>query len=246
MIILEADCVAKAYGSRQVLSSASLRAHAGSVTALCGRNGAGKSTLMGIAAGWTRADQGIVRMDGTLVPRPGLPALARRGLFFLRDRELLTPGVPVRRQLEAVARSAGVAADIPALAETLGIGRQLDLTPPRLSGGETRRAEIALVLVRRPRCLLADEPFRGISPLDIEAIVQALRGLAAGGAAVVISGHEVGALLDAADRVVWCVGGSTREFASASAAREDWQFRQEYLGDVPGVISQSISGALNA
>src|SRR5690606_2182621 len=219
---------------------------AGSVTALCGRNGAGKSTLMGIAAGWTRADQGIVRMDGTLVPRPSLPALARRGLFFLRDRDLLAPGIPVRRQLEAVARSAGHMADIPALAEALGIGGQLDLTPPRLSGGETRRTEIALALARRPRCLLADEPFRGISPLDIEAIVQALRELADSGAAVVVAGHEVGVLLDTADHVVWCAGGSTREFASASAAREDWQFRQEYLGDVPSVISQSISGALNA
>ena len=111
-------------------------------------------------------------------------------------------------------------------------GVDLDLVPPRLSGGETRRAEIVLACVRRPRCLLADEPFRGISPLDAEAIAAALRNLAARGCAIVISGHEIHALLDLADVVAWCSEGTTVEFPSAAAARADWRFQRDYLGSL--------------
>ncbi len=64
--VLEADCVAKSYGARRVLTSGSLRAVAGEVRVLLGRNGAGKSTLMKIAAGCVQPDSGSVRES---VPR---------------------------------------------------------------------------------------------------------------------------------------------------------------------------------
>jgi ABC-type multidrug transport system ATPase subunit len=231
MPFLEADTIGKAYRGTPVLTTASLRAYRGAITALCGRNGAGKSTLLAIAAGWRQADTGVVRLDGVTWLRPSLPMLAELGVFYLPDRAILSPGIPVGRQLAAVRRRFRSEADIDAVAETLGISSCLDLTPPRLSGGETRRAEIALACVRRPRCLLADEPYRGTSPLDAEAITRALRRLAADGSAIVITGHEVGMLFDAADTVAWCAGGTTREFPSAAAAREDWRFQRDYLGE---------------
>ena len=62
MYALVADCVSKAFGSRRVLMSASLRAKAGEVRAIFGRNGEGKSTLLKIAVGWMQPDSGTVRM----------------------------------------------------------------------------------------------------------------------------------------------------------------------------------------
>ena len=49
--LLTADSVAKSYGSRRILSSATLRAEVGQLRVLFGRNGIGKSTLLKIAAG---------------------------------------------------------------------------------------------------------------------------------------------------------------------------------------------------
>lgn len=230
MVLLEADSIGKSYGGRRVLTSASLRAPAGSVTALFGRNGAGKSTLLSIAAGWRAGDTGVVHFDGVSYLRPHLAILADRGLFYLPDRGILSPGIRLREQLEVVRRRYGTNADIDALACELDIGHRLSALPPSLSGGESRRAEVALALVRAPRCLLADEPYRGISPLDAECLTRAFRGLATAGCAVVVSGHETEALLDAADRVVWCTGGTTCEYSSAAAARSDWRFQQDYLG----------------
>jgi ABC-type multidrug transport system ATPase subunit len=230
MALLEADAIGKSYGPRRVLAAASLRAYPGAITALCGRNGSGKSTLLGIAAGWRRADTGTLHFDGRTWLRPRLPALAERGMFYLPDRAILAPAVPLGRQLEVVERRFGSPGAAAAVAASLGLGSCLGLLPPRLSGGETRRAELALACVRRPRCLLADEPFRGISPLDTEAIVEALRALARGGCAIVVTGHEIAVLLELADTVTWCVEGTTVQFPSVAAARDDWRFQRDYLG----------------
>ena len=242
MTLLEADAIGKRYGSRRVLAAASLRAYPGAITVLCGRNGSGKSTLLAIAAGWRRADTGSVHFDGETHLHPRLPALARRGLFYLPDRAILSPGIAVGKQLGAVERRFGRAGTAASVAASLGLSAQLDLLPPRLSGGETRRVEIALACIRGPRCLLADEPFRGLSPLDAEAIATALRDLAARGCAIVTTGHEIHTLLDLADAVTWCSDGTTVEFPSAAAALADWRFQRDYLG----VLEQHVPPAASA
>jgi ABC-type multidrug transport system ATPase subunit len=228
--LLEADGIAKSFGERRVLTSAALRAEAGAVTGLLGRNGAGKSTLLKVVAGWIAPDAGRIRLGDAMHFRPTPAALAECGLFYLPDRALFSPAIPVLAQLEAVGRRFGTAHLIGEAAERLGVAERIHLRPVRLSGGEERRAEVAAALVRRPRCLLADEPYRGISPLDAERLTAAFRALAAGGCAVVVTGHEVRTLLDLVDRVVWCTSGTTHHYPSPAAALDDWQFQRGYLG----------------
>lgn len=199
------------------------------VTGLFGRNGAGKTTLLEIAAGWRSADTGIIKFDGEAYLRPRLPVLARRGLFYLPSRDILSPGMPLERQLQAMARKFSTHARLETAVERLGIASLLGITPSRLSGGELRRAEVALAMVRGPTCLLADEPFRGIAPVDAEQLAEVLRELAREGCAVVISGHEVEITLAASDRVTWCGNGTTYEYESADAARNDERFQARYL-----------------
>lgn len=227
--LLCADCVGKSYRGQRILSSASLRAVPGELRALFGRNGAGKSTLLRIAAGLDEPDTGHVRWDGEALTRASLPALARRGLFYLPDHDLLSDAFTVRRQLEMIrGRYAGASPDD--AARRTGVEVHLDKRPGALSGGELRRAELAAVLVRQPRCLLADEPYRGIAPKDAEVLTGVFRELAASGVAVVVTGHEVPTLLAAADHVTWCVSGTTYELGAPDLAARDERFRREYLG----------------
>jgi ABC-type multidrug transport system ATPase subunit len=198
---LIAESVGKSYGQTKVLSSARLEAHPGTLTFVVGRNGSGKSTLLKIAAGVLEPDHGLIRYHGEILIRPRLHRLARLGLFYLPDREILSPSFSVRSQLEMMySRFGGAGPD--GVVKDLGISSLVDRVPWRLSGGERRRAELALALVRGPACLIADEPLRGIDPKDREDLVLVLRRLAVGGTAVVVSGHEVQALMEAADEVV--------------------------------------------
>lgn len=230
MIVLELDSVGKSFGGRRILTSATLRAEAGSVTTLLGRNGAGKSTLLAIAAGVIRADYGRIVFRERMWERPTLTALACEGLFFLPARELLIPTMLVGAQLDLVTRTFGTTPD-GALLDQLRVQDLRARRPLTLSGGERRRAEVAVAVCRTPVCLLADEPLRDLAPLDAECCADALRALARAGCAVVVTGHEVGPLLQIADRVVWCTDGTTYELGTPATAAEHWAFRRGYLAD---------------
>jgi len=230
--ILTADCVGKAFGGRRVLTSATLRAVPGELRVLFGRNGAGKSTLLKIAAGLLRPDTGVVHFHGRSYLKVSLRRLAARGLFYLPDHDLLSPAFTVRRQLEMTERRfAGVAAF--EAAAQLGVEHAIDRRPFKLSTGERRRAELAAALVRRPICLLADEPFRNIEPKDTNDIADGLRRIARAGAAVVVTGHETTTLLAAADHVAWCTNGTTYELGPPAIAVQHERFAREYLGVPP-------------
>lgn len=114
----------------------------------------------------------------------------------------------------------------------------MTLSPPLPVGGIVSLGVIcgsvvvAMLAMRRraERVLLADEPLRGISPIDQERILDAFRALASTGCAVVVTGHDVEALLEGADHVTWCTSGTTYELGAPARARAHEAFSREYLG----------------
>ena len=227
--ILIADSIGKSFKGRRILSSATLRAVPGELRVLFGQNGAGKSTLMKIACGVISPDGGTVHFRERAYLSANLPALAAAGLFYLPDHDLLSTAFTVRRQLEMI-RVQFNGGNVEEAAEQLAIIGHLDKRPDELSGGERRRAELAAVVVRRPVCLLADEPYRGIAPIDAEDLTKTFRELASRGVAVVVTGHEVPTLLDAADHITWCTSGTTYELGHPAVATQHSAFRRDYLG----------------
>jgi lipopolysaccharide export system ATP-binding protein len=227
--LLVVECVAKSFDGHRVLSSASLRARRGELRILLGCNGAGKSTLLKIAAGCMTPDNGSIQFEGRSYLSVRLQTLAARGLFYLPDRDLLSTAFTIRQQLAMISRQFP-GGDPDVAAREMDISDHLDKRASELAGGEKRRAELAAALVRRPKCLLADEPYRGLTPKDAEALTTAFRALARSGTAVVVSGNEVATLLHAADHVTWCTSGTTYELGSPSVAMRNEAFRREYLG----------------
>lgn len=229
--VLVADCIGKRYSNRWVLHSATLRATRGELRALLGRNGAGKSTLLRVAAGVIQPDAGTVRFNGLARERVRMPQLAREGLCFVPDRELLSNAFTVREQLLFAGHDPSRVAST---AGRLEIAPLLDARPFELSSGERRRAEVAFAMMRQPTCLLVDEPLRNISPIDADALLQVFKDLAHNGCAVVVTGHEVPALLAHVDHVTWCTAGTTYEMGPPFMARTDDRFVRDYLGSRGG------------
>ncbi len=161
--LLTAQSIGKSFWQTEVLKAATLWCDAGRITALMGRNGSGKTTLLRIAAGRLRADYGAVHFRAEVFERPRASVLVRRGLFYLADRGLLSTVGTVRDHLDVVCRCFGTGG-LEETAETLGISHVLDVRTHKLSGGERRRAELAMMLLRKPICVLADEPMVDNSP----------------------------------------------------------------------------------
>lgn len=228
-LVLRADSIAKSYGDRSILTAATLRANAGEIAYLVGRNGCGKSTLLNITTGVVSADNGVVTFKGKAYLRPTWHELAIRGLFYLPDRDLLSPTRTVREHLQSIVRQFGQG-DYMIAAESCEIVPLLDRRSGELSTGERRRAEVATAVARQPECVLADEPFRHIDPRDRALIATAFRHLASCGCAVVVTGHDVEDLFAVADSVVWCTDGTTYELGTPAAAASNWRFAAMYLG----------------
>lgn len=231
--LLAAECIEKSFGRRNVLRTAGVWATPGRITVVLGRNGCGKTTLIRIACGMLKPDGGVVIYDGERLTRPRLWWLARRGVFFLPERGLLLQNLTCGGHLAAVAHHCREV-DVNAAAERLRVTELLGRRPRALSGGEIRRVELAIAVARKPRCLIADEPFFGIAPKDASLLSDVLRELADAGAAIIVTGHEVRYLLELADEVIWHTAGTTHALGGPGVAREHHQFGQEYLA---GVIS---------
>jgi ABC-type multidrug transport system ATPase subunit len=198
--------------------------------ALLGRIGSGKSTLLKLCAGLLAPTGGWIRFRGEQLTRPRLFRLASRGLFYLGEETNLVPTLTLAEHVALIRqRYEGIEQDV--ATETLQVTSLLQSPTGSYSPGERRRAEIALALVRNPACLIVDEAFRGIDPMAVEVISGALRTLAQSGCAIVVSGHEMRAILPIADTVTWVTAGTTYEFETVEKALQNERFQREYLGD---------------
>lgn len=235
--VLVLDSIGKSFGGRAVLRSAFFQALPGRLHGLLGRNGSGKTTLLHLAAGLAAPDHGTIRFGGALLEGGGLAGRAARGMFFWPvARTLMSPAMRVG-DLFRGARERWPAVPWAPLVERLRLGELLPRRGAALSGGEAQRCQLALAMLRRPTCLLADEPFRGVAPTDADLMTACLRELAAAGTAIVLTGHELGAVLEAVEEITWVTAGTTRYLGPTRAALADAAFRREYLG--PGAAPEA-------
>ena len=135
------------------------------MTGLLGRNGAGKTTLLHILVGMAQPYSGVVRVNGVGQLRVSLAELANHGVFFLPARDLLLPGITVWDHMRSMRDRFDFPVNLVEIAEIFGIVDRVHHVSRALSGGERRRAELAVAFARSPRVLVADEPLRGVHPL---------------------------------------------------------------------------------
>lgn len=190
--MLVAADLTKSYGDIDALRGASLDVAEGQIVSLLGRNGAGKTTMLSIIAGLLRPDSGSVQIGG-IDALHDTEAAAR--LLGIAPQETGVYGVlTVRQNLEFFGELSGMdratrSARAVEVADRLGLGPLLDRKGGQLSGGETRRLHTACALVHAPRLLMLDEPTVGADVTTRLQIIEAVRDLAADGAAVVYTTH---------------------------------------------------------
>ncbi|OUP08418.1 ABC transporter ATP-binding protein [Collinsella sp. An2] len=187
--------VEKSFGAHRVLCGVDLTVWPGQVLGLLGRNGAGKSTLISIMCGLERADAGTVSICGCD------PARRRVGdLVGLAPQDIgVYPQLSMAQNLVCLGAVEGLsrrearnrASEVMGL---LGLTSQARQRARDLSGGQRRRLHTGIALMHRPRVIFLDEPTVGT---DVEArrgVLDAVRVVAATGAAVVYTTHYLGEL----------------------------------------------------
>ena len=160
--VIELEGVGKSYRFFQ-MSDVSLRLDAGQILGFVGPNGAGKTTTIGILMGMIRQDHGTVRVLGHQLPAE--QAAAKRDIGFVSEDMRLQASATLAWHMRFVSSVYG--AWDSTYADTLL--KRFNLHPDQavkaLSHGERVKASLLLVLARRPRLLLLDEPTTGLDPV---------------------------------------------------------------------------------
>ncbi|MDN3516972.1 ATP-binding cassette domain-containing protein [Aquisalimonas lutea] len=210
--------VAKSFGSLVVASDVHLSVAPGERRGLIGVNGAGKTTLFNMIAGELRPDRGDIYFFGERITADSVVRRTLKGLGRTYQVSTLVPAVSVRANL-ALARGNGRLPSLwrswrnaldDALMETadqLGLTPVLDDPVSELSHGTLRQLELAMVLARRPRLLLLDEPAAGLSRAERQGFTEVIRGLPRDVTMVMIE-HDMDMVLDLSERISVLHGGS--------------------------------------
>ena len=246
---IEVSNLRKKFGDLEALRGISFAVKAGEIYGLLGPNGAGKSTTIGVLCGLVIPDAGTARLNGLDVVQNAVEA--RRSLGVVPQEVALYTELSARDNLTFFGRLYGLGGrdlskrvdDALALVSLSGRAKE---PIERYSGGMLRRLNIAAGVLHGPSVILLDEPTVGLDPQTRASILDLVRAIAAGGAAVVYTTHY----LDEAERLCQRVGiidhgailaeGTLAELRRAAGEREIVALRGIFRPDqVPAAFARA-------
>ncbi|MGX9674088.1 FHA domain-containing protein [Mycobacterium sp. HM-7] len=204
-------------GNKTLLNNISLDARPGTLTAVIGPSGAGKSTFSKQVAGLTHPTSGTVTFEGHdihaeyaslrsrigMVPQDDVvhgDLTVRQALMYAA--ELRLPPDTTKEDREQVVMQ---------VLEELEMTKHLDTRVAKLSGGQRKRASVALELLTGPSLLILDEPTSGLDPALDRQVMTMLRQLADAGRVVLVVTHSL-TYLDVCDQVLLLAPGGMTAF----------------------------------
>lgn len=180
------------------LHNFSFNLESGQLVAIMGGSGVGKSTLLGIMNGNIHPDEGSITVNGYPLDAPE----ARQLIGFVPQDDLLIEELTVYQNLWFTARLCFARLSDTEIKERVDdVLKELDLegikdlevgSPIRktISGGQRKRLNIALELIREPAILYLDEPTSGLSSSDSEKVIMLLKEQTHRGKLVVVNIHQ--------------------------------------------------------
>ena len=226
--------VSKQFDRIRALDHVSLAIPEGRIIGLLGPNGSGKTTMLKILAGLYTEYEGSVSIDGL---RPG--AKTKACVAYLPDSSCL----PEKMLVSDIVRLYEIFfADFDAekcreLLAAFAIG--LSKTPEEMSKGMIDKLQISLVMARRARLYLLDEPIAGVDPAARDYIMGTIINNYADNATVVISTHLIADIERVLDEVIFLKDGrivrheTVDELKAQEGKSVDEVFREEFrMGEV--------------
>ncbi|MBW0012766.1 FHA domain-containing protein [Mycobacterium sp.] len=203
--------------NKTLLDDISLGAQPGTLTAVIGPSGAGKSTFARLVAGYTHPTTGTVSFEGHNIHAEYASLRSRIGMVPQDD--VVHGQLTVQQALMYAAElrlppdttKADRAQVVARVLEELEMSQHLHTRVDKLSGGQRKRASVALELLTGPSLLILDEPTSGLDPALDRQVMTMLRQLADAGRVVLVVTHSL-TYLDVCDQVLLLAPGGKTAF----------------------------------
>jgi len=185
-------------GGDNGMHNLSFNLHSGQLVAIMGGSGVGKSTLLSLLNGTLHPQEGSITINGHSIDEPQ----AKKLIGFVPQDDLLIEELTVYQNLWFTAKlcfadmsEEDLDARVMKVLRELGLDAAKDLkvgSPINkyISGGQRKRLNIALELIREPAVLFLDEPTSGLSSSDTEKVVYILKELAIKGKLIIVNIHQ--------------------------------------------------------
>jgi branched-chain amino acid transport system permease protein len=218
--LLQIDNAQKRFGGVIAVNNVSFDVQAREIVALIGPNGAGKSTTFNLITGVLTSSGGTISLLGKNIDNAPPQEVVKLGVARTFQHVKLVPdmtvlenvaiGAHLRGHAGAIASmlrldradEAGLLAEAARQIERVGLSEHINQPAGSLSLGQQRIVEIARALCVDPILLLLDEPAAGLRHMEKQRLAALLRQLRDGGMSVLLVEHDMGFVMDLADRIV--------------------------------------------
>jgi branched-chain amino acid transport system permease protein len=248
--LLQIDKARKQFGGVVAVNDVSFDVRAREIVALIGPNGAGKSTTFNLVTGVLASSGGRISVLGKSINNAPPQEVVKLGVARTFQHVKLVPDMSVLENVAIGAHLRGHAGAVSSMfrfdrsdeakllaeaarqIERVGLADQIDQLAGSLSLGQQRIVEIARALCVDPILLLLDEPAAGLRHMEKQQLAALLRQLRDGGMSVLLVEHDMGFVMDLADRIVVLDFGTKIAEGTPASIKSNPDVIKAYLGAV--------------
>lgn len=212
--VLEVNNVYKRIKGKSILNGVTLSVEQGRVLGIMGPNGQGKTTLLNLIQGFLKADKGDIVIDGVAINTSSKESIA-----YLQDKNIFPKSMKIK---EAIALYGNFFEDFNVekmnyYLEFMNLDRNSKIKD--LSKGMSEKFNLSLVLSRKAKLYLLDEPISGVDPVSREKILDAILENLSEESSMIITTHYIGELERIFDDVAFLGDGRIIEYDEAENLR---------------------------
>ena len=223
------------YFQHPVLKDLNFEIENGELVALIGLNGAGKSTTIKEIIGLLKPTSGSIEIDGLSLNKSACQY--RQKIGFIPESPVLYEELTLREHIEVTAMAYDIPMDVAMqradkLLKTFRLEKRLDWFPANFSKGMKQKVMIVCAFLIEPSLYIIDEPFLGLDPLAIHALLELLKEEKAKGKSILMSTHVLSTAEKYCDRFIFLHEGQIKSQGTLAQIKEQFAMPDASLDEL--------------